>query len=216
MSTVQSPLSGTTTVTLGTVVATVDPSEVTVVAVVVTSEVVESTSASSTSKTESTTSTTTKKTTSTTTTVSIPTATEFCAKNVIENEDTSLDKYGSEYDEFVFVMWGIQWDGLGSADAESEIEGILEDCGITADIHVAVDTTEWGTVAMWNNGENDVITPCVELKIKALGGGTPSCKWIYKTSEDVNYSAKDSAEAEMTWIYNNHKSVISALYPLAT
>lgn len=214
--TVPTSVAGTTTVTLGTVVATVDPSEVTVVAVVVTSEVVESTSASSTSKTESTTSTTTKKTTSTTTTVSIPTATEFCAKYVIENEDTSLDKYGSEYDEFVFVMWGIQWDGLGSADAESEIEGILEDCGITADIHVAVDTTEWGTVAMWNNGENDVITPCVKLKIKALGGGTPSCKWIYKTSEDVNYSAKDSAEAEMTWIYNNHKSVISAPYPLAT
>ncbi|KAJ5559833.1 hypothetical protein N7513_002232 [Penicillium frequentans] len=215
--TVPTSVAGTTTVTLGTVVATVDPAQVTVVAVVVATDLAStsttSKSTTSTSKSKSTTSTTTKKTTSTTK-VAVPTATEFCAKYVIENEDTTLDKYGSEYDQFVFVMWGIQWSGAD--DDESEYTGLLEDCGVTADIHVAVDTTEWGTIAMWNNGETDVLTSCVKLRIKALGGGTPSCKWIYKTSEDDDYSAKDSAEAEMTWIYNNHKSVISAPYPLAT
>ncbi|KAJ5726942.1 glycoside hydrolase [Penicillium malachiteum] len=144
--------------------------------------------------TSTTTSTTTKKTTSTTTTVSIPTATEFCVKYVIENEDTSLDKYGSKYDEFIFVMWGITWSGLGPAIVESEIEDDLEDCGITADIHVAVDTAEWGTVAMWNNGETDVVTSCVKTRSEALGGGTPDCQWILKTSEADDYTAKDSAD----------------------
>ncbi|KAJ5741030.1 hypothetical protein N7493_000902 [Penicillium malachiteum] len=159
---------------------------------------------------------TTKKTTSTTTTVTIPTATEFCANYVIENEETKLDKYGSEYDEFVFVMWGIKWSGTMEDIEESEIEGLLEDCGITADIHVAIDTAEWGTVAMWNNGETDVVTSCVKLRIQALGGGTPDCQWIYKTSEADDYTAKDSAEAEMTWIYKNHPHVISVPYPLST
>ncbi|KAJ6035923.1 hypothetical protein N7540_000202 [Penicillium herquei] len=218
--TVPTSVAGTTTVTLGTVVATIDPSQVTVVAIVYTTDMA-STSTTSKSKTttttsnsETTTSTTTKKTTSTTTTVSIPTATEFCAKYVIPNEDTSLDKYGSKYDQFIFAMWGIQWPGADHV--ETDIEGFLANCGVTADIHVSVDTAEWGTVAMWNNGENYVLTSCIKESIKALGGGTPDCVWIYDVSEDVSYSAKDSADAEMTWIYNNHKSVISAPYPLAT
>ncbi|KAJ5714349.1 uncharacterized protein N7483_011530 [Penicillium malachiteum] len=175
---------------------------VTIVAVVYTTEMAStsttSKSTTSTSKSETTTSTTTKKTTtSTTTTVSIPTATEFCAKYVIPNEDTLLDKYGSKYNQFIFAMWGIQWP---EADhVETDIEGFLANC-----------------VAMWNNGEEYVLTSCVKESIKTLGGGTPDCEWIYDTSEDVSYSAKDSAEAEMTWIYNNDKSVISAPYPLAT
>lgn len=215
--TVPTGVTGTTTVTLGTVVATIDPAELTVIAVVLATDVgstsTTSDSTTSTSKSESTTSTTTKKTT-TSTTVTVPTATEFCVKYVIENEETSLDKDGSEYDEFVFVMYGIQWPGADHV--ETDIDGFLADCGITADIHVAVDTTEWGTVAIWNNGENDVLTTYVKDSIEALGGGTPSYTWIYKTSEADNYTAKDSAEDEITWIYDNHSSVISAPYPLST
>lgn len=218
--TVPTSVTGTTTVTLGTVVATIDPAETTVVEVDYATDLAStSTTSKSTTKTsnsETKTSTTTKKTTSTTTTVTIPTATEACAKYVIENEDTTLDKYGSKYDEFIFVMWGIQWGALESDDVEGEITGILEGCGITEDIHITANTAKWGTVAMWNNGENDVLTSCVKLRIKALGGGTPDCEWIYVTSEDVEYPVEDSAEAEMSWIYTNHATAISAPYPLST
>ncbi|KAJ5737097.1 uncharacterized protein N7483_002222 [Penicillium malachiteum] len=212
--TVPTSVTGTTTVTLGTVVATVEPAEITIIVVVIAKDGASSSTTSKSTTATSTKSTTTKKTTTTTTTGSVPTATEFCVKYVIENEDTSLDKYGSKYDEFVFVMYGIQWPGADHV--EPDIDGFLANCGITADIHVAVDTTQWGTVAMWNNGENDVVTTCVKDSIVALGGSTPSCTWILKTSEADDFTAKDSAEPEMTWIYNNYASVISAPYPLST
>ncbi|KAJ5888255.1 hypothetical protein N7495_008296 [Penicillium taxi] len=157
--------------------------------------------------------TSTSKTTTTKTTVTVPTVTEYCAKYVVENEDTTLDKYGSKYYEFIFAMWGISWPEADNI--KTDITDMLSKCDVSADIDVVVDTARWGTIAMWNNGENYALDSCIAGTIESLGGSKPACKWIYKEGEE-DFSAQDSAEEEMVWIYEYHSSVVTSPYPLTT
>ncbi|KAJ5159780.1 uncharacterized protein N7482_006784 [Penicillium canariense] len=141
------------------------------------------------------------------TATSVPAPTENCVKFVVVDKD--LQKYGSKYDQFLFTFWGIEnW--ADSTDIERDIEAVLKDNGVTKSISIEANTGRWGTVAMWNNGDEENLTSEVVDGLMGLGAARPNCKLIPKTSSDQYFQVKDSAPEEMDYIYDNYPKYISS------
>lgn len=146
------------------------------------------------------------------TATALPSPTQNCIRYVIPGPGSG-NKYNSDKDVYVFVLYGIAgW----NTDYVEKISGLLQHCGVVENISVEADTERWGTVAMWNSGRSWDMTECISQGLEFLGASTltnDTCGGGLPNM-NANLQVKDSAAADMDYIYDDFPGYVSPPYPL--